>query len=83
MTIDVDAYGLAAISLTLNDPVTKMPFTNRLTTHIPTVTYLRMKLLKNKFQLCLKHAVPSLGALLFKQCMTCFELNGNSFLVTL
>ena len=36
MAIDLGAYGLAAISFTWNDPVTKMPFANRLTTDVPT-----------------------------------------------
>ena len=82
MTIDLDVYGFAAISLAWNDPVTKMPFVNRLTTHVPTVTYLRMKLLGNNFHLCLKRAVLTLVVLLFKLCQTCSALSSNTFLAT-
>ena len=66
MTIDLDAYGLAAISFAWNDPVNKMPFANRLTTHVPTVKYLRMKLLRNNFHLRFKRAVLTLVVLLLK-----------------
>ena len=65
MTIDLDAYGLAAISFAWNDPVTKMSFANRLTTHVPTVKHLRMKLLRSNFHLRFKRAVLTLVVLLF------------------
>ena len=71
MTIDLDAYGFAASSLTSNDPVPQIPFANRLTTHGPTVTYLRIKLLGNNFHLRLERAVLTLGVLLFKLCLAC------------
>ena len=74
MTIDLDAYGFAAISYAWNDPLTKMPFANRLTTHVPTVTYLRMKLLGNSFHLRLKRAVLTLVVLLFKVCLAIASL---------
>ena len=80
MTIDLDAYGFAAISLAWNDPVTKMPFANRLTTHVPTVTYLRTKLVGDNFHLRFKRAVLTLVVLLFKLCLACSALSGNSFL---
>ena len=82
MTIDFGAYGLAAISFTWNDPVTKMPFANRLTTEVPTAKYLRMKLLRNNFHLRFKRAVLTVVVLLFKLCLACFALSGNRFLAT-
>ena len=82
MTIALDVYGLAAISFAWNDPVTKIPFANRLATHVPTVTYLRMKLLGNSFHLRFKRAVHTLVVLLFKLCLACFALSDNSFLAT-
>ena len=82
MTIDLDAYGLAAISFAGNDPVTKIPFANRLTTYVPPVKYLRLKLLRNNFHLRFKRAVLTLVVLLFKLCLPCSALSGNSFLAT-
>ena len=82
MTIGLDAYGFAAISLAWNDPVTKMPFANRLKTHVPKVTHLRMKVLGNNFHLRFKRAVLTLVVLLFKLCLACSALSGYSFLAT-
>ena len=82
MTIGLDAYGSAAISLAWNDPVTKIPFTNRLTTQVPKVTHLHMKLLGNNCHLHFKRAVLALVVLLFKVCLACSALSGNSFLAT-
>ena len=70
MTIDLDAYGLAALSFAGNDPVTRTPFANRLTTHVPPVKYLLMNLLRNNF----KRAVLTLVVLLFKLCLPCFAM---------
>ena len=83
MTIGLDAYGSAAISLAWNDPVIKMLFfTNRLTTQVPKVTHLHMKFLGNNFHLRFKRAVLALVVLLFNVGLACSALSGNSFLAT-
>ena len=82
MTIDLDAYGFAAISLTWNDPITKMPFTYRMTNTCLQLHNLRIILLGNNFHLRLKRAAVNLGGLQFKQYPASFELSGNRFLGT-
>ena len=80
MTIDLDAYSFAAISLTWNGPVTNMPFASRLIAHVLIITYLSIKILGKNFHVRMKRAALTLGALLFKQCLTCFDLSGNNSL---